>query len=277
MGNQMFQYAAGRAQSLQLDVPLGLDTCFYENSSFPFSLSHFNVQVEEIPDNLRPPHRKSQWLKWLLWRAGFGKPTVFREKGLAYNSAIETTTDTSYLIGYWQSEHYFKSYIDVIRQDFNIRTPPSKCNSEILAELQETDSTISLHVRRGDYVRNRKTSRLYETCSMDYYERAVKGIAENCETTPVVFAFSDDPEWVSENLKLPVPIRVMRHNTSEHCYEDIRLMSACRHHVIANSSFSWWGAWLNPRADKFVVAPSRWFAHRKYSNPDIWCKDWCRI
>lgn len=273
----MFQYAAGRALSLRLGVPLGLDTHFFESSKIPLDLVHFNVQIAEVPHHLFPPRKDSELLKWLFWRAGFTKPSLLHEQGLAYNSAIEKATDGTYLIGYWQSERYFNDSCDAIRSDLSPIKPPSKFNAGILEELRGIDSAVSLHVRRGDYVKNAEASRIFGTCSMDYYERAVRTIAEHCETTPVVYAFSDDVDWVSENLKLPVPVRVVRNNMGKDSCEDIRLMSACRHHIIANSSFSWWGAWLNPSANKIVVAPSRWFRSRKYLNPDIWCKDWLRI
>lgn len=132
-------------------------------------------------------------------------------------------------------------------------------------------------MRRGDYVRNARFAAHHGTCTADYYARALRHVAQKMGAEPVVYAFSDDPEWVSENLKLPAKTKVLAHNVASRNVEDLRLMSACRHHIIANSSFSWWGAWLNPRQDKIVTAPSRWFADPANINPDIWANGWARI
>ena len=180
---------------------------------------------------------------------------MFREKGLSYNAGFDDLGDGVYLKGYWQSERYFKSVETAIRDDFRIVTPPLPENAAILTELAQMPA-ISLHIRRGDYVSNSRTNATHGTCTLDYYARAVELIAGKMAEKPVIFTFSDDPAWVRENLTLPHEMRVMEHNDSDHNYEDLRLMSACRHHIIANSSFSWWGAWLNPRRRTSAVARS---------------------
>ena len=110
-----------------------------------------------------------------------------------------------------------------------------------------------------------------------YYQNAVRRISASCSNTPTIFVFSDEPTWVSENLKLSYPFKVISQNLPDNGIEDLRLMTICKHHVIANSSFSWWGAWLSKFENGLVVAPSRWFASSKLSNPDIYCHDWIRI
>lgn len=277
LGNQMFQYAAGRSLALRHDVDLVLDTRIFEGKSqFGFGLDHFNHAARQGLPSEVPPERRQNRLRYLLWRGLRLKPHLVRETGLSYNAGFDGLGDGVYLKGYWQSERYFKAVEDTIRADFRIVTPPSPENAALLAELAQLPA-ISLHIRRGDYVNNSRTNATHGTCTLDYYARAAELIAGKMATKPVIFTFSDDPAWVRENLVLPYEMRVMKHNDSDHNYEDLRLMSACRHHIIANSSFSWWGAWLNPSPDKMVVSPARWFADPAMVNDDIWPESWIRL
>ncbi|MBC7282754.1 alpha-1,2-fucosyltransferase [Hoeflea sp.] len=277
LGNQMFQYAAGRALALRHGAELLLDTRIFDGSTqFGLGLHHFAIAARQGLPAEMPPERRQQRLRYLIWRGLKLKPHLLRENGLSYNAAFESAGDGVYLKGYWQSERYFKPVEAAIRADFQIVTPPSPANAAVLAELAERPA-ISLHIRRGDYVKDSRTNATHGTCSLDYYRRAVDLIAARMTEKPVIYTFSDDPAWVRDNLILPFAMRVMDHNDSDHNYEDLRLMSACRHHVIANSSFSWWGAWLNPSEDKIVVSPDRWFADPKLVNEDIWPESWVRL
>ena len=118
-------------------------------------------------------------------------------------------------------------------------------------------NAVSVHVRRGDYVSVAETRERHGTCSLDYYQAGFEHIAARI-ADPVIFVFSDDPAWVQANLKFPSPTIYVTHNVGKQNYEDLRLMSACRHFIIANSTFSWWGAWLGEGAGKIVIAPKRW-------------------
>ncbi len=233
----MFQYVAGRALSLRLGVTLGLYDHMNKTDIIPNQLGQFNIKVENIPKSLLPPSRSSNGFLWMLWKLGLTKPKVFRQGGLRYNPKFEEVTDNIYLRGYWQSERFFQDCKDVIRSDFEFITQPTGQNLEIHQEILETESSISLHVRRGDYL-NQKNKSIFNRCSQEYYEQAVGLIVEQCKTTPRVFVFSDDPEWVSNHFKLPFEMRVITHNLADKAIEDLRLMTACQHHVIANSSFS---------------------------------------
>lgn len=135
---------------------------------------------------------------------------------------------------------------------------------------------MSLHVRRGDYVSDARTHATLGVCSLDYYRAAVRYIADHVEA-PEFFVFSDDIAWAQANLELGHPCHYVDHNRGAESYNDMRLMSLCRHHIIANSSFSWWGAWLNPRADKVVVAPARWFAGGNRVVDDLFPPGWVRL
>ncbi len=272
----MFQYAAGRALSYRLGVSLGLDNFNCEKNTVPLQLRNLNIKAEKIPEKLLPPRKYSNRLLWTGWRLGLTKPKIFHQGGLGYNSKIQEVTDNTYLIGYWQSENFFQECKEIIRSDFEFISPPKNQNYEIYQEIMESKSTVSLHIRRGDYLSHKNLS-IFSNCSQDYYEKAVRWISVNCQINPKVFVFSDDPAWVSENFNLPYQTRVIGHNSPDNAIEDLRLMTVCKHHVIANSSFSWWGAWLGKNQNKAIIAPSSWFSNSKYSNQDIYCKDWIRI
>ncbi len=134
-------------------------------------------------------------------------------------------------------------------------------------------NAVSLHVRRGDYL----ALAAHNVCTEDYYQAALQKVVDLSGETPQVFIFSDEPDWARSNLSLPCERTIVDFNGPETDYEDLRLMSLCKHNIIANSSFSWWGAWLNANPDKIVTAPETWFGNRKLNNPDILPQKWVPI
>src|SRR5262245_48269614 len=136
--------------------------------------------------------------------------------------------------------------------------------------------SVSLHVRRGDYVRDPALNRIHGTCSLEYYADAIDYVAQRVPGARF-FVFSDDLRWVEHNLPIRHPVEYVRHNTGQQGHEDIRLMSHCQHHIIANSGFSWWGAWLDPRPEKIVCAPARWFADDRYDTRDVIPASWVKL
>lgn len=191
--------------------------------------------------------------------AVFRRDAFIVEPHFNYWPEITNVPRDCYLVGYWQSEKYFRDKASVIRADFTFKTSLTNRNAE-LAEQIEHVNAVSLHVRRGDYANNQKTNATHGLCSLDYYRGAVRYVSNRLEQ-PYFFIFSDDMAWVKENLKMDVHHLFVEHNHGLESYNDMRLMSLCRHHIIANSSFSWWGAWLNPSLEKIVVAPKKWFAN----------------
>ena len=182
--------------------------------------------------------------------------------------------DTCYLMGNWQSERYFAQVADTIRADFSFKALPSGRNAE-LADLIGKTTAVSLHVRRGDIASNPASLAVHGLCSLDYYRRAIEYVATRV-AKPEFVIFSDDMAWVLENLHVDYPCHYVDHNKGLESYNDMRLMSLCHHHIIANSSFSWWGAWLNPDRDKIVVAPQCWFA-ANYDSSDIVPASWAQM
>ena len=276
LGNQLFQYAAGRALSLRRGTGLVLDMRAASRAPAHFRPALHHFAIEHVSGKSLPPD-KTQPLAYAFWRYGGGRPTFLRERGLGFNRAVFDAPDETYLHGYFQSEKYFADAIGTIRSDLRIVTPPDRENLAALEEIGAARMAISLHVRRGDYVNDTKGNRTHGTCDEAYYRAALDAVERRAGSGMTVFVFSDDPDWARSNLNLDRDLRVFDHNGPEQHYEDLRLMAACRHNVIANSTFSWWGGWLNPDPEKIVAAPARWFADPKVSNPDIRPDGWIAI
>jgi Glycosyl transferase family 11 len=268
LGNQMFQYAAGRFLALNVSEPFRLDV-----SGFAGYERHQGFEISRIFE-CDPEIATEEDVRDLLgWRASWiARKILFRpsfamlhgarlvvEPHYQYWPGIREISRNAYLVGYWQSEKYFSSASETIRADFAFRHPLSKQNAELAGRIRQT-TAVSLHVRRGDYASDAKTNAAHGLCSLEYYRAAVLHIAEHVER-PEFFVFSDDIAWAKANLKMDFPCNYVDHNQGAESYNDMRLMSLCRHHIIANSSFSWWGAWLNPNPDKIVIAPKKWFAN----------------
>ena len=277
LGNQMFQYAVGRALALKHDCPLLLDMRYFDDPvPYGFGLDHFSAAYRIAKTDELPPSRRSSQFRYAAWRLFKSRPHLVREQGLGFNEDVLSRTAPAYLHGYWQCERYFAEYADFIRADLTVSPEPSTSNRNYLAEITSA-SAVSLHVRRGDYASDPAIRAAHGLCSPEYYQKAVEFVADQTVIGPRIYIFSDDPDWAEQNLSFPFETTIIRGNSSETAFEDLRLMSACDHHIIANSSFSWWGAWLNPSPDKIVVAPKRWFAHPQMSNPDIVPDKWVRL
>ncbi len=163
----------------------------------------------------------------------------------------------------------------MIRKDLVLKVPPAGRNAEMLREIQACEA-VAVHIRRGDYVSNPVTAAVHGACGMDYYREGLSRL-DQVVTRPHLYVFSDDIPWVRENLKTSHPVTYVDHNSADEPCEDLRLMSACKHFVIANSSFSWWGAWLSAFPGKRVVAPKRWFATDSKDSRDQVPDSWIRI
>lgn len=283
LGNQMFQYAAARAVSLRHGVPLLLDISSFANYRLHqgFELKRlFECEAEVASE--RDLRALLGWQNSNLARKMLGRPLFAPmrskkwvvEPHFHYWSGLSEVGPESYLSGYWQSEQYFSGVADQIRREFTFREPMNIQNTEIAAKVSAVNA-VSLHVRRGDYVNNQQNLATHGVCSIDYYQSAIRYVAERVQS-PHFFVFSDDIDWTKENLVLDFPCQYLNHNQGAESYNDMRLMSLCQHHIVANSSFSWWGAWLNPDSDKIVIAPQKWFAAPNKVS-DLIPQSWVRI
>jgi hypothetical protein len=283
LGNQMFQYAAGRALSLKHQTSLRLDISGFANYTLHqgFELQKiFNVEaqiacktdIDKILGWQSLPFVRRALLRPSM--AAFRHENYIIEPHFHFWSTFHKLTKHSYLQGYWQSEKYFTEVATQIREDFAFKIPMKKKDAELVLLINQHNS-VSLHVRRGDYASNPEAMSVHGLCTIEYYQIAIKYIAERVNL-PNFYIFSDDIAWVQDNLKINYPHQYINHNHGAESFNDMRLMSLCKHHIIANSSFSWWGAWLNKRADKIVVAPKSWFFSEN-NIQDLIPKSWVRL
>lgn len=280
LGNQMFQYAATRSLAASKDVPYSLDVSLFSRYRL-----HQGFEINSIFDctpRIATKEEIASVLKWqsseimrrLLSRpdfSGFRLSSWVHEPHFNFWSEFFDAPSDCYLDGYWQSEKYFENVQDIIRKDFHFRLPMSQQNILVANEIKKSKS-ISLHVRRGDYVENKIANQTHGVCSPDYYRMAIEVMARK-NKNPKFFIFSDDIDWVKKNIAIEHDHDFVDHNKGTESYNDMRLMSMCQHHIVANSTFSWWGAWLNPNREKFVIAPNKWFAKSNNAGdliPDSW-------
>ncbi len=283
LGNQMFQYAAARALALFRGETVLVDLSGFNNYSLHhgyelqkiFSIEALVADNSEIRAAIG--WRASQLGKRLLKRSIFSK---FRGKHFAvepqfnYWTKLSEMHSPTYLMGYWQSARYFDSYDSEIRKDFTFRLPLVERNAKLAIDMAASQS-ISFHIRRGDYINHKPTSKIMHVCSLDYYRDAVQWVSGKV-ANPVFYVFSDDMEWVRRHIDFLPNFVLVDFNREENSFLDMQLMSSCKHHIIANSSFSWWGAWLNPNVEKIVIAPQKWFCNG-LDDSDLIPSQWIRL
>lgn len=281
LGNQMFQYAIGRALAAKHGTTLVLDTSKFAGYTLrTYALDHFNIEASLLSDadraHLELAQAPTTWAGRSFWRV-FGRVIVpvIKERGFEFDPRLLKSPKTCYLEGYWQSPEYFSSIGAQIRKEFTVREPLRGLN-RAMAERIGACEAAAVHVRRGDYVNNPVTARYHGVCDAGYYAAAEDRLRAYARDVQL-FIFSDDPDWVEANLRFHSPATVMRDNGSERDYEDLRLMSLCRHHIIANSSFSWWGAWLCADKRKIVIAPEHWFRDAPHDTEDLIPENWLRV
>jgi hypothetical protein len=279
LGNQMFQYSLGRRLALERGVPLKLDLSWFgnpheigEDTVREYALDGWRIRasVATAEDLANFPSPSS-----LLVRLGLLTSPVLRDRGLGFERSVLRLPSHAHLTGYWHSEKYFKTIRETLLCDFTLSATPCSHVTALLDRVQRPNS-VALHVRRGDYAANPRTQAFHGLCPIEYYWEAVHRIADQV-VDPSFFVFSDDPAWVRENLKLDWPTTYVTHGGDCLPHHDMWLMSLCAHHVIANSSFSWWGAWLCRNEKKIVLAPARWFTDDRYNHKDITPEGWTRI
>lgn len=277
LGNQLFQYSAARRISYLYNLPLKLDISeFVQYKLHNYSLMHLNI-IEEIAtqDEIAKFKPQNVLSKLSFKLVGKFNHIYARERHFHFDPNILKIDRAAYLEGYWQSEKYFLDIEAVVRKELLIKTLPDYENKIMMNKIIDSDA-VSLHIRRADYIANSATNAFHGTCSLDYYYRAVEKVVEKIKY-PYFYIFSDDPSWALVNLKLKYPATFITHNGPDKNYEDLRLMSLCRHSIIANSTFSWWGAWLCTNQDKVVIAPQNWFNDQTINTTDLIPPNWIRI
>ena len=291
LGNQLFQYAAGKHLAIRNNETLTVDYGLFQHhrQRHP-QLFHFNVDCQEIDDSIfasqveasfrsfiqLPPIKRSlarrvaRQLRGRLWRQPLASTPIFWGKSPRFEAALLDLKSPVRLIGFWQSEKYFLDIESTIRRDLQIKSEYLKNTDRVLEKIQNTRA-VSVHFRRGDYVGLNK----FEMKNpLDYYQAAINDMAQHIEDA-TFYVFSDDVAWVKGHFHSPHRVVFVNDDGVLSDVEELHLMKSCRHHIIANSTFSWWGAWLNPDPHKRVYAPRIWFNDDKdYSDtvPENWVR-----
>lgn len=283
IGNQLFQYALGKQLATRHGAELLFDTTSFtqDRHQRQFRLDYFNIPPVAIANETQiKPYRKYQrrqgrW--WYLYNRFVANSTKYvQETQFHFDPRILEIKPSAYIDGYWQTEKYFQQIQSILRQEFTPIQKPSAYFAKNQALIKNQLDPVSLHVRRGDYEADPVGKKYHGgICTKAYYDKAITEICSRIEQ-PFFFIFSDDIEWAKQNILIPGKVAYVSEAEVDEC-DDLFLMSACHHHIMANSSFSWWGTWLNPHVNKLVIAPERWFNKGTTDLHDLLASDWIRI
>lgn len=284
LGNQLFQYSAGRALAIRHNTNLKFDVSVLNAdpknvyTKREFELDVFEINASLASENDIKLFEKKTFFKKVLnkflppFLSGY---YVANQVGFEYDSRFQSLPANTYLNGYWQSEKYFLSIRETLLKELSIKKPKTK---EVIAAESEirNSNSVSLHIRRGDYVSLKASFELHGLLPAEYYYKGIELIKKHYPEISL-FVFSDDISWVKENLKFTDKCTYVDFNAGENSVFDLHLMSLCKHNIIANSSFSWWGAWLNQNKSKIVISPSAWFSRTDLNTKDVIPESWIKI
>jgi len=284
LGNQLFQYAAGRYFARMFSADLRIITAHPKHAlshgtfARPLLLPRFTIKapISEMTglDKLllsrrRPGHILSALIT-LLTRTHIAHEAFAKRYRFLPELLLPSGTSTLYLDGYWQACAYADAVVEDLRQEFRLKEAPTGHNLEMQNRIASASTPVSLHMRRGDYALAAEGN---IALPLGYYARAISLMRQNLHH-PIFFVFSDDLDFAKQNLPEDVERVFVEGNDDFSSHEDLRLMFACHHHIIANSSFSWWGAWLNSRPEKTVIAPRHWHLTPDSYYPDLLPSSW---
>lgn len=276
LGNQMFQYAYAKAlQQKGYEVKIDVSAFNTYTLHGGYQLDKYNIDLEATTTVENNQFYKNSIVSKLLKKLGLYYSKIIEEKSLFFDENLLRVEDDKYIQGYFQSEKYFLDIREVILKQFTMISNITSYSKQVEKSILNSQNSCSIHIRRGDFT-NSVNKNLHGICNIEYYEKAIQ-LMNNKEENINYFIFSDDIDWVKDNLK----VNNAAYIDSEEKrlpHEDIYLMSLCKNNIIANSSFSWWGAWLNQNDKKIVIAPKRWFADEKMyaQSKDIICKSWIK-
>lgn len=279
LGNQLFQYAFGFRLARQLQTELRLERHLLESRTLA-RLRHFTPRQYELDTFVMAQRAASRYdvVRFLSRTLLPGQQAVLlRDADPDSLKNLNDQTQDALCFGYWQSEDYFKPAAEVLRQQLVFRQRPSNSTLTVAEAVRSCRNATFVHIRRGDYVVNTIANQHHGVCGVEYYHRSIEYLRERV-SDPDFFVFSDDLPWVKRQLGDVIgPATYVDGNAGPDSWQDMYLMQYCRHAIVANSSFSWWGAWLNPEPNRIVVAPQHWFAADKSGYPAIVPSHWITL
>ena len=279
LGNQMFQYAFSYSISQKTHKVTKLDINNFQTSNLrKYELELFNISTHLISkaeaETLK--FKNESVLGKILRQCKITKRPLsdmyYKEPHFNFDKNVYLLEEDVYFKGYWQSEKYFHEYKENLIKQFTLKNE-LHLESQQYQKMIKKKESISLHIRHGDYVTNKHTNNVHGICSLDYYKNSVSTIEKKIKNAHF-FIFSDDLNWAKENLNFIKNITFIELSKNIPDHEEMYLMSQCKHNIIANSSFSWWGAWLNPNDKKMVIAPKKWFNDTSINTSDLIPEGW---
>jgi hypothetical protein len=276
LGNQLFQFAAAKSLALHLKQPFKLDVSSYKTDILrDFELSFFNANFEvAAAEEINSFTQQSFLGKLLQHLKPSYKRKIYKEPFYHYDENFFNALPNVYLKGYWQSHKYFLPFHTIIEKDFSVKKDFIQ-NVETAVSQLENEVNVSVHIRRSDYA-NKITNNFHGVLPEAYYNAAIASIKNKYANAKFYF-FSDDIDWVQKNINTSDNFEFVTGKITSAAIEDFCLMQHCSHNIIANSSFSWWAAYLNPNPDKIVIAPKRWFNKAPYDTKDLIPESWIRL
>jgi hypothetical protein len=285
LGNQMFQYALGKSIELQKGYCVKYDLTYYDRipegdtPRKPYILSFCDDGCIASEAEIRQVQGKAKSRIGNTLRKLVGQEFRITEedKQNPTKEFVDQLADNRYLIGYWQNECYFQNIESSIRETFNFSAwKLDEASQKLLDQIKTTKHSASIHVRAGDYLSEQNRATFGDICTSDYYRRACEYILKKYPET-VFYLFSNDVEWTKAHIELPYDRTVIASSSlpAAEDWVEMFLMSSCKNNIIANSSYSWWGGWLNTNPHKIVISPSRW--KNGNDNAQIICKEWITI
>lgn len=282
VGNQLFQYAFAMYLARKHNTKLKLDITEYKF----WKLRKFELDKFKINADLATEREIKLFLKYSYYIPKafqsvfhnifkFLFPEIIYEEHFHFDRINLNLPDNIYLIGFWQSEKYFSDIEDILRKELILKESLSEKSKKLLNIIYSTDS-VSINFRRGEFVTNPDINRRHGVLDLSYYKKAVQLIKQRIKRAHF-FIFSDDIEWVLSNYKLDDDVTFVDINYPDRVYEDLILGSKCKHNIIANSTFSWWTAWLNKNKNKIVIAPKNWFNRIESNTKDLIPEGWLKI
>lgn len=286
--NQLFQYAIGRRLAKSLNTELVLDLSWFKDFANVDTPRHYELDcyplAATIKENLSElriidPRQSVSYQEKLKRRMNIGKSIwMYYEDGPGFDPKALDLPNNSLLVGYWQTEKYFADIRHDLLKELEPSSPFSKKNKELIDKINDSES-VWMHIRRGDYVTNEAANKFHGVKDFEYYVQAldalVNSLPKDKRKKISIFVCSNDIDWCKKNLIFPYPISYIENELGS---DDMRVAKYCKHDILANSSFSWWGAWLNKNPNKIIIAPKRWFENKKANESnDIIPDSWIRI
>ncbi len=285
LGNQMFQYAAAKSLAHHHNTELFLDLTFLSKSpegaytKRKFELNEFNIDAKIADNNILQKFDLDAGkliTKIKSTVPNLFKTLVYNEYGHDFNSFFFKLPQNTYLNGYWQNQSYFLSQQADLIKDFELKNKPGLDYQYFLDRIT-TAHSVAIHVRRGDYATLESANKFHGLLTLDYYKRAIKYL-EARHHNLTYFIFSDDLNWCKLNFDFVSNANYIESNKMDLTpHEELLLISKCNHAIIANSSFSWWGAWLNSHSNKLVIAPNQWFNSNNKQPLNLLPNNWIKL